>query len=298
MENNSRSEYIRRINQVIDYIDQNLTTELTLDKLSAVACFSPFYFQRIFSQIQGESPKACVHRMRLEKAAGWLLHDTDRPISEIAYDSGFNSTALFSRNFKKYFNLSPTEFRKNRQFNSKNHQVEPNPEAYVCLINELKNSGFMENIQVKEMPGMNLLYCRHTGPFNQIDQAYEKLFKWAGPRGLLNRPDWKTVTVYHDDPNITDIEKLRQDACITVDEGTKGEGEIGFETVSSGKYIVGRFEIDATGFDKAWDAVCLWMTENGYQPGDGKPYELYHNDHKEHPEQKFILDICMPVKPM
>ncbi len=65
------------------------------------------------------------------------------------------------------------------------------------------------NIAVKEMPAMDLIYCRHLGQFDQIGGAYEKLFKWAGPRGLLRFPETKTLTVYHDDPKVVDIEKLQ-----------------------------------------------------------------------------------------
>ena len=151
---------------------------------------------------------------------------------------------------------------------------------------------------VKEMPQLNLVYTTHTGEFNKIGAAYEKLFKWAGPRGLLNTPDLKTATVYHDDPSVTDIEKVRQSACITVEGKVKTEGEFGNLSVPGGKYAVGSFEIDPTEFGEAWSFVCRKLAEEGYQPTDGLPYELYHNDEKEHPEKKFIVDICVPVKPL
>jgi AraC family transcriptional regulator len=41
-----------------------------------------------------------------------------------------------------------------------------------------------------------------------------------------------------------------------------------------------------------------WLPESGYQPDDRPAYELYHNDPKTHPQGKFIIDICMPVKPL
>ena len=147
------------------------------------------------------------------------------------------------------------------------------------------------------MPEFQVVYVRHTGQFNQIGKAYEKLMKWAGARGLLNFPETKTVTLYHDDPSVTAIEKLRQDACITVSEDVKVEGEIGKATIPAAKCAVGRFQIDEKGFEKAWNTMCLWISESGYQPV-GNPYELYYNSAEEDAKMQFDLDICIPVKPL
>jgi AraC family transcriptional regulator len=147
------------------------------------------------------------------------------------------------------------------------------------------------------MPEMHVIYCRHIGDFNQIGRAYEKLLKWAGPRGLVQNTT-KTITVYHDDPSITQVEKVRQSAGIVVDNNAKPEGEFGKLVVAAQKCVVGHFELLPTDFEIAWNSVCLWLTESGYQPTDGLPYELYHNDHTQHPEGKFIVDICVPVKPL
>ena len=78
----------------------------------------------------------------------------------------------------------------------------------------------------------------------------------------------------------------------------KVEGEIGKSTVPAGRYAVGHFEIKETEFEQAWNTMCSWLTESGYQPADGPTYELYHNDYKDHPEHRFIVDICLPVKPL
>jgi AraC family transcriptional regulator len=148
------------------------------------------------------------------------------------------------------------------------------------------------------MAPMQLVYTRHTGAFHLIGQAYEKLMKWAGPRGLLNSPDLKTVTVYHDDPNVTEIDKVRQSACITVQKEVQTAGEFGFMHLPGGTHVVGSFEISETEFEQAWNAVCIWLSGSGYQPRDAQPYELYHQDPHSHPEHKFVLDICIPVEPM
>ena len=151
-------------------------------------------------------------------------------------------------------------------------------------------------IIVKEMPEMQVIYCRHTGAYDQIKQAYGKLMQFAGPRGLLNSPDTKTLTVYHDDPSITEIEKVRQSACLVITQDVKTEGEIGKMTIPGGKFAVGHFEISVNEFEQAWNTMCVWFTESGYEPGEGNPYELYYSDCDQNPEHKFILDICIPVK--
>jgi AraC family transcriptional regulator len=140
-------------------------------------------------------------------------------------------------------------------------------------------------IEIRQMPQMNLIYCRHTGAFNQIGQAYEKLFKWAIPRGLVT-PETKTVTVYHDDPAITSVDKVRQDASIIVREPVKVEGEIGSSVVRAGKYAVGHFELRETEFEQAWNTMCSWFSESGFQPDDGCTYELYHNHYEDHPDHR------------
>lgn len=155
-----------------------------------------------------------------------------------------------------------------------------------------------KNITVKEMPAMDLIYCRHVGPYNQIGEAYEKLFRWAGPRGLLRFPDTKTLTVYHDDPKVVDPEKVRQSACITVDADAKAEGEFGKMHLPGGKFAVGSFRVTPEQFGEAWDSVCRWLADSGYQPSDGLPYEYYPEEHKEGPPPVFTVDICVPVKPL
>ncbi len=302
--NRYQKEYINRINRVWDYVEANLDKDLSLEVLAEVALFSPFHFHRIFYAFTGETIKDFVKRKRVEKAASLLINNPDESISNIAYYCGFNSASVFCRNFKSHFGRSAQELKKsylinnskNSQSESKNDQLPAFNQNYVCNVESLKNIIMNKKIEIKEMPEMNLVYCRHMGDFSKIGEAYGKLMQWADPRGLLNNPNLKTVTVYHDDPCVTKIENVRQSACITVESSIKTEGEFGNLTIESGKYVVGSFEIDATQFTDSWNSVFVWLSESGYQPDDKNSYELYHNNHEEHPEKKFIVDICVPIK--
>jgi AraC family transcriptional regulator len=304
----SRKEYYLRINRVVDYIDAHLEDEHSLEKLSEVAHFSPFHFHRIFRALTGETINNYVKRIRLQRAGSMLLSDFYRPVSEVASLCGFNSTALFCRAFRDHYGKSTGEFREyHRKQDSKNGQSQRNNDQFNAdasmyfsdeFINLNRNFNMETNIAVKDMPAMDLIYCRHVGPFNQIGQAYEKLMKWAGPRGLLRFPETKTLTVYHDDPKVVDPEKVRQSACITVDADASPEGEFGKMHLPGGKCAVGSFKVKPHQFGEAWDAVCRWLADSGYQPSDGLPYEYYPEEHEPGPEPIFTVDICVPVKPL
>ena len=306
----SRAVYIARINRVMQYIDTHYNEQLNLDKLAEVAHFSPFHFHRIFSALTGETPSDFFLRIRTEKAAQQLKDSPRKSISDIVFDCGFSSMALFARTFRKHFGMSATDYRrierpivvKDGIYYSKNGQpLSKKNQIYVALNNELcainlKQVIIMETkIVVKEMPDMQAIYCLHTGAFNEIYKAYGRLMQFAGPRGLIGK-DSHTVTVYHDDPSVTEISKVRQSACLVVDREVAVEGEIGKMTIQGGKFAVGHFEIDVTEFENAWNTMCVWFTESGYEPGEGNSYEYYYADPENHPEHKFVLDICIPVK--
>ncbi|MCG8326273.1 MAG: AraC family transcriptional regulator [Chitinophagales bacterium] len=104
--NRSNEIYNQRINEVINYVNNNLDRSIPLDELASVALFSPYHFHRIFVAVTGESVNNFTSRMRLEKAAR-LLKFSQEPIAAIAYKCGYSSTATLSRAFKQYFGLSP-----------------------------------------------------------------------------------------------------------------------------------------------------------------------------------------------
>ena len=305
------SEYISRINKTFDYIESNLQNPMTLEELAVVANFSKFHFNRIFQSIVGETPFQFILRVRLEKAAALILINKNESISEIAHKCGFSDISIFSRNFKSYFQISASQYRLNKSNNSNlsqqdsnRHQSDEKPTQYFCpelkTIKWRTNMKLNKSVEVKELPKMTVAYIRHIGPYKGDDKLFERiwnsLFSWAGPRGLIGGENFKSLVIYHDDPNVTIEDKLRMSVCITVPAETKVDGEIGKMEIEAAKYVIARFELTAQDFQQAWDWVYgQWFPTSGYQPDDKPCFEMYPEEPKD---GKFIVDICVPVKPL
>ncbi|MCB2156725.1 AraC family transcriptional regulator [bacterium] len=312
-----REEYRARIHRVMDYIEAHLAEPLPLEKLARVANFSPFHFHRIFRGMTGETLNAFVARLRVERAAQKLIANPRDSVTQIAFDCGFSGSAPFARAFRATTGMSATEWRRRKigQSNSKIDQSIRKPRKDFTIHVEYIATGFghkptwriamskeiTAEVEVKEMPEMCVAYIRHTGPFKGDAKLFEGLFarlcQWAGPRGLLQFPKTQMLATYHDDPNITEEDKLRLSVCVTVPPETVVDGEIGKMTIAGGKYAVARFELLPPEFEDAWTGLMGgWFPQSGYQPGDGLCYELYHNDPKQHPEGRCVVDLCVPVK--
>lgn len=94
-------------------IRHNLYANLSLDELAALAHLSLSSFKRKFKETFGESPKKYIAKKKIEKAAE-LLKSGNLRVSDIAYDVGFDSIVTFNRNFSKFYDKSPSEYRLNQ----------------------------------------------------------------------------------------------------------------------------------------------------------------------------------------
>jgi AraC family transcriptional regulator len=317
-----RAQYQSRINRVVDYIDANLADDLSLTVLADVAAFSRYHFHRIFHALVGETVNQFIGRIRLEKAAAFLLNNKHTTVTEIALECGFSGSATFARAFRERYGMSASAWRERKICNtdSKDRQtvgngrkafgvvtaysvVEPNSMTWEVTMTGNTESNLSFTVDVRDVPDMTVAYVRHIGPYQGDGELFGRLIRkictWAGPRGLLGRPDGKLLAVYHDSPELTDESQLRTSVCISVPEDTRVDGEIGKMVIRGGPYAIAHFEIDQSQYGAAWDALMGgWLPESGYQPADGLCYEDFRNDPKDHPEGKHMVDICVPVKPL
>jgi transcriptional regulator GlxA family with amidase domain len=105
-----REDTNRRMLRARDEMDRRFAEPLDVPTLAAVAHLSPSQFGRVFKDVFGETPHRYLQRRRVERAMT-LLRQTNRPVTDIAWDVGFASLGTFSRTFSNVVGRSPSEFR-------------------------------------------------------------------------------------------------------------------------------------------------------------------------------------------
>ena len=102
--------YIEHIENALVYIESNLKTEMTLADLARVAGYSEYHFLRVFKEVTHLTPADYIRKRRLSEIAR-EVDGSDRPISDIAFEYGFNSKENFTRAFKAEHHVLPTEYK-------------------------------------------------------------------------------------------------------------------------------------------------------------------------------------------
>ncbi len=109
--NEKESKTLKKIKYSINYIKQNYRRDLSLDEVSEAAGLSRYHFCREFKKATGLTPVEFINRLRCEFAKE-LLESKKYTIAEISDMIGFMTPAHFSKTFKGFFDVHPSEFIK------------------------------------------------------------------------------------------------------------------------------------------------------------------------------------------
>lgn len=128
------------VRKVIDYIEQNIEKEINLDHISKSIGYSKFHLNRIFAEQTGITIYKYLQNRRLTIAAEKLVK-TDKPITQIAYEAGYDTQQSFSFAFKQVYLYPPKTYRNIGIFMPKQNKISM---CYSCmpkyyeLITEIK----------------------------------------------------------------------------------------------------------------------------------------------------------------
>jgi AraC family transcriptional regulator len=98
------------VDRIAEYVDAELASELTLDRLAGVAMLSPFHFARSFKATTGLAPHQFVIARRIDRAKALLLKGR-HAVPDVAYAVGLSNIGHFRRMFRRHLGVNPGELR-------------------------------------------------------------------------------------------------------------------------------------------------------------------------------------------
>lgn len=307
----SLHEYTRRMNRVLEYIDQHLHQPIELADLAQVAHFSALHFHRLFSAWVGETLGQYLRRRRLACAAYQLASHPEASILEVARDVGFSSGEALSHAFKQQFSVSPTTWRSTepkrwhrresdvperrlRTLNNPGQTHIPafdDPDAFI----HLKHSSL--HIVLTQLPPARVACLRHIGPYGpELGQFWrETVTPWIQENQLSGRVRYG---IGHDDPDITPAHRQRYDACVEVDATFKTNGAGSLLHLPGGLYAVAQFNGKGHELGDTWIELCRdWMPKSGLQFDTRPAFERYPAEaYYDARTGALACEICIPVK--
>ena len=290
MKKSTEQLYKQRILRVQMYIQKNLDGDLPLEKLAKKSYFSEYHFHRIFRAVSGESLMEYIRRLRLERAASHLKH-TNNSIINIAFDAGYQTHEAFTRAFKSVFGCSPSDFRSSN--GTLAHLQSDTDKKKI----KAANGDYPMKVEIKTIDKMRVAFVRRVGPYDQCGKAWDRLCMHLGKAGYLGSGS-QFVGICYDDPDVTAPEKIRYDACITVDESFEPEGDIAVQTIGGGEYAVtthfGPYNKLGQTYTKLFSQ---WLLQSDRELRSEPCMEFYLNDPESMEPEELLTDICLPLKP-
>lgn len=291
MRDSTREDYEARIWRVQQHIQQHLDEPLLLEQLAAVANFSPFHFHRLFRAMVGESVQDYVNRLRLELAARALV-DTRQPIVGIAFDAGYAAHESFTRAFRRRFGVSPKSYRTSRGTLGRPPEL---PLAGPKLETPDPSRNQPVNVEIQNLPARRVAFVRHIGPYKDCGKAWERLCRCPRVARYFG-PKTRFLGICHDDPDVTDADQIRYDACMVVDAAfVPGDG-VDAQEIAGGDYAVhlhrGPYENLHATYRRLYGE---WLPRSGREARSAPSIEVYRNDPKTTPPDALLTEVCLPL---
>lgn len=287
----SRHLYSRRVERVLEHINHHLDERLTLARLSVVAGVSPYHLHHQFSAVTGVSLTKLVQLLRLKRASMRLVFQPGRPITDIAFEAGFENAESFSRAFRREIGQAPREFRRRPRWDAwraryRLRHLRPSP------FHLLPESAM--NVRIVEFPETLVAALEHRGAPEFEYETVRKFVAWR----IANRlaPDrHRSYGLHYNDPR-TAGSNYRMDVCVSIDRPVAENADgIVSKVIPTLRCAVARHVGSRDDVKAAAYLHETWLPTSGESPGDYPLIFHYVNVGPDVAEHEMITDVYMPL---
>ena len=289
-------DFLKRMTEVIDYIEDNITEEIDFNDVSKIACCGVYQFGRIFSYVVGVSFSEYIRNRRLSLSA-LELKNSDTKIIDAAMKYGYQSPDSFARAFREMHGVSPMEAR------SKNVTLKmfPRISFHISIKGAMDMDYRIEKKdtikcvgrtyrQTKEQVKSGEGFATSWGLY--LDTVDEKLGKT--PNEVI-RDDYK---LYHAPMWQVGMSHVLDDGNFEMSIGAQADdGEYpGFDffEIPEGQWVM--FTAKNESLDALYTRIFTeWLPSSGYEHSMQYTVEIYHMDATDKGDD-FTFEIWIPVK--
>ncbi|MGM0508646.1 MAG: AraC family transcriptional regulator [Fusobacteriota bacterium] len=288
--------YYKRIQDTVDYIEDNLQREITLEELAKKADLSKYYFHRLFSSMVGDTVMAYIRKRRLARATQ-ELENTDKNILEIAVDNCFNSQAVFTRAFSKYFGITPGRYR-----NIKSKLALTKKVDILAMKNNNRKLGIQPKVVVREEMKFVGLKLRTTTKENleklTIANFHLNIFdkRIDEIEGVINS-DYK-YGMCQGIPEDETGEKLIHTACVKVGENYSVPDGMELITLPFSRCLIFSHKGNIAKIPETYGYIYRdFLPNSDFELVKGsRDLQVYKNDRFNLDDNEFEFDIYVPVE--
>ena len=288
------ANYQTRFYQLLDYIDEYLDEELSVERLSQVACLSKYHFHRQFSALLGLSVSAYISQLRIKRASYQLAFRHHLNVVDIAVANGYDSAEAFSRAFRRHIGLSPSSFRAVPNWYPWHDKHYPLKQLRIRKMQQ-QNPDYA--VKITEFGGVKVALLEHRGAPELLGDSIRRFIEWRKLNQLL--PDIsRTFNLVYDDPDTAEPKYYRFDLCAAINTDVE-ENEYGIvnRQIPAGRCALVRH----IGSDDALGEVVnylysVWLEQSGEELRDFPLFFERIRFFPDVPEHEMITDIYLPLK--
>ncbi|ABX43536.1 AraC family transcriptional regulator [Lachnoclostridium phytofermentans] len=170
-------DWIKKFNEVIKYIEDNLKGEISYDTISQIAGCSIYNFQRMFSYIADKPLSEYIRNRRLTLAAFDIMNSKDR-IIDISFKYGYESQDAFSRAFRSFHGVLPSAAR--------NETVQLKSCPKLSFQINIKGENYM-NYQIVQFPAFKVVGITNRINTSEAFKIVPQIWENAWKDGTMNR---------------------------------------------------------------------------------------------------------------
>lgn len=305
--------YYERIQKSIDYIEENLTEDITVENCARAACMSVSGYHRMFLSMVGYNAKEYVRLRRLTMAAEELAAGKTS-VLDAAVKYGYESADSFSRAFKSRMGILPSRMKDASFLPETKSFARVNVMEKWFEKDALLAEKYPDIKVIRELPAMKVACYTYFGERPE-DNAFAVLKAWAAEHGLsLHQEGYRVFGYNHPDPeNVDSDETYGYEFCLTIPDElydtlpdvpadfVKGTYDgVKRRLLPGGKYAVMPVRRSGQGdlgleIMKAWKRFVAWLEESKYTWG-GKQYLEEHLIFSENDDHVGGVDLYVSIR--